>query len=132
MARVFISRTILARVAPHDGLSKALKAFIEACENDRPPPRIYKPSGISSDGTEYLPYLALELHHHHLHNNGDPLLVTQHIDDSIYGIGLTRHADYFHGDKMQWLKDHVAMINWIGFEWLRDDVLAHDPSNNFC
>jgi hypothetical protein len=125
MARVSIDKTILARVAPFDGLAKALKAFIEACQNDQQPPRIYKPSGISSKGDEYYPYAALDLHHHHLHNNGDPLLVTQHVDGAIYGIGLATHAEYFHGDKMQWLQDHAHMIDWTGLETLRDAVLAY-------
>jgi len=116
MARVFVSKDILARIARHDGLSKNLKAFVEACQSDKTPPRIYKPSGISSDGREYFPYSSLNLHHHHLHNDGDPLLITQHIDDCIYGIGISTHADYFHGDKMQWLKDHAHMIDWTGFE----------------
>jgi hypothetical protein len=132
MARVFINRSILARVAVNDGLWKNLKAFIEACQIDQPPPRIYKASGISANGTEYFPYLALNLHHHHLHNNGDPLLITQHVDDAIYGIGLARHADYFQGDKMQWLKDHAEVIDWSGLDALREEVLAYDPFGNLC
>src|SRR5580693_4126053 len=103
MARVLISGSILARVAHHDGLAKALKDFITACLNDKPPPRKYKASGIAADGSEYYPYVALDLHHHHLHRDGDPLLITQHLDDCIYGIGIATHAEYIHGDKMAWL-----------------------------
>jgi hypothetical protein len=132
MARVFMSKTILSRVARYDGLSKNLKAFIEACQNDKPPPRKYKASGISSDGREYYPYTSLNLHHHHLHGDGDPLLVTQHVDDAIYGIGLTTHRDYFDGDKMLWLKEHAEMIDWVGFEELHQEVLAYDPQGNCC
>ena len=100
MARVFISRKILAEISRHDGLSKNLKAFMDACENNKTPPRIYKPSGISKNKQEFTPYTDLNLHHHHLHNNGDPLLVTQHIDDRIYGVGLARHADYILVDRL--------------------------------
>ena len=131
MPRVLISRHILTRLAPHDGLTKALKSFIEACSAGRQPPRIYKPSGIAADGSEYLPYLRLDLHHHHLHRRGDPLLITQNIDEDIYGIGLARHADYFHGDRMLWLQQHAHMIDWTGCEDLRELVLAHDPQKEF-
>jgi len=55
------------------------------------------------------------------------MLITQHIDDSIIGIGLARHADYFHGDKMRWLKEHAAVIDWTDQEDLRESVLAYDP-----
>ena len=127
MARVFINKTIVARIARYDGLSKNLKSFVEACQNDKPPPRKYKPSGVSADGSEYYPYTALNLHHHHLHNDGDPLLITQHIDNSIYGIGISTHADYIQGDKMKWLKDHVHLIDWTDFEELREQVIAYDP-----
>lgn len=122
MARVFISKRILTEIAPHDGLSKNLQAFLEACKSDKPVPRIYKPSGTSRDGREFLPYVELDLHHHHLHNNGDPLLVTQHVDGDIYVIGLARHADYILGDKMQWLKDHAHLIDWSGCEHHHQDV----------
>jgi hypothetical protein len=104
---------------------KRQKDFIAACKANKPPPRIYKPSGISANGDEYYPYVALNLHHHHLHRDGDPLLITQHVDDCIYGIGLAEHAVFFHGDKMLWLKDHVEVIDWTGFEALRDEVLAY-------
>ena len=67
-----------------------------------------------------------------LHNDGDPLLITQHLDNRIYGIGVSTHADYFDGDKMQWLKDHAHMIDWTGFERLREEVLAYDPDNLPC
>src|SRR5215467_4650575 len=127
MARVLIPKEILRRVSRHSGLSKALKAFIEACVEDKTPPRIYKRSGIAADGSEFLPYLELNLHHHHLHADGDPLLITQHVDDRIHGIGFARHADYFHGDKMQWLKDHAHLIDWTGLEWLRETVLEYEP-----
>src|SRR5215213_225632 len=100
MARVYISRTIVVRVSRDDGLSKALKEFIFACQHDQPPPRIYKRSGVAANGEEYYPYLALNLCHHHLHRRGDPLLITQHVEGVVYGIALTRHAEYFHGDKM--------------------------------
>jgi hypothetical protein len=129
MARVLVSKKILAEVAPYDGLSKNLKAFLEACESDRPPPRIYKRSGIAHDGREYLPYTDLNLHHHHLHSSGDPLLVTQHIDDCIYVIALAKHSDYIHGDKLQWLKDHAHLLDWTGCEHHLEAVKAHNQSD---
>jgi hypothetical protein len=130
MALVRIHRAILTRISRDDGLSKSLKGFIDACQNDRPPPRIYKPSGIAANGEEYYPYLVLDLHHHHLHRRGDPLLVTQHVEGCIYGIGLTTHAEYFHGDRLLWPKRHALVIDWTGLENLRQDVLAHSPEDN--
>jgi len=127
MARVIIPGEILRRISRHQGLAKNLAAFIEACRENKTPPRIYKRSGIAADGRKFPPYLELNLHHHHLHANGDPLLITQHVDDCIYVIGLARHADYFHGDKMQWLKEHAHQIEWTGLEWLRESVLNHEP-----
>jgi hypothetical protein len=119
MAIVKIDKTILRRIEAHDGLWKGLREFVECCENGTHPPRIYKPSGISSDGTRFEPYIRLKLHHHHLHRNGDPLLVTQHIDDVIYGIALSNHAEYLLGDKLAWLAAHYGAITWQGC----DDIL---------
>jgi hypothetical protein len=104
-----------------------MKDFIAACTENRPPPRKYKASGIATDGSEYYPYIALNLHHHHLHRDGDPLLITQNIDDCIYGIGVATHAKYILGDKMAWLKEHVEIIDWTGCEWLKADVIAYEP-----
>ena len=132
MARIRISKTILDRVAQYEGLKKNLKAFVEACQNSTHPPRVYKASGISANGQEYYPYLALDLHHHHLHNNGDPLLITQHVGGDIFGFALTRHADFFQGDKMQWLKDHAEMIDWTGLETLHRDVMAYNQKSECC
>jgi len=87
-----------------------------------PLPRIYKPSGYAKDGSEYRPYIQLRLHHHHLHSNPDPLLVTQHEADSlIFGIALTTHEAYF-GDKVRWLYEHANLINWGGSEDLEKQV----------
>lgn len=127
MARVFADKDVLRKVAPHDGLSKNLKAFMEACRNNKSPPRVYKQSGMSNDGKEFVPYLDLNLHHHHLHNNGDPLLITQNIDDCIYCIGVATHADYILGDKMKWLKAHAHKIDWTGCEHHQKKVEAYEP-----
>jgi hypothetical protein len=59
----------------------------------------------------------------------DPLLITQHVADCIYGIGISTHADHFDGDKMKWLKDHAHMIDWTGCEQLRAEVLAYKPED---
>jgi hypothetical protein len=85
--------------------------LVRCCSTGEHPSRIYKISGRARDGTEFLPYLKLGLHHHHLHASGDPLLVTQHIGDAAFGVAVTRHQDYF-GDKWQWLREHQAMIDW--------------------
>jgi hypothetical protein len=128
MARIYISRTIVMRLSRDDGLTKALKEFILACQHDQPPPRIYKRSGVAANGEEYYPYLALNLYHHHLHRRGDPLLITQRVEGAVYGVALTRHAEYFHGDKKLWLQQHAEIIDWTGLEEWRLNVLAHKPS----
>lgn len=110
---------------PFDGYSKALAEFVKCCEAGKPLPRIYKPSGIARDGTRFEPYLRLRLHHHHLGRSGDPLLVTQHVQDDIISIALATHASYLQGDKMSWLQLHIVQIDWTGCEDLRVQVETH-------
>jgi hypothetical protein len=123
MPRVLIHRTLLVRIEQY-GLGTELKGFISACNKEQHPPRIYKPSGVEP---LFRPYQMLELHHHHLHRDGDPLLITQHIDTDIYGVAVATHATYFHGDKMLWLHDNIEAIDWGGCEILREQVAAYDP-----
>jgi hypothetical protein len=42
-------------------------------------------------------------------------------------VALTNHAEYFSGDKMLWLKENMAAIDWTGREDLRDSVIAYEP-----
>jgi hypothetical protein len=129
MPIVRIDKTIQRRIEARDGLWKAFKEFVECCQSGTHPPRIYKPSGISSDGTAFEPYLRLKLHHHHLHRCGDPLLVTQHIGgDVIEVIALSRHADYLLGDKLAWLRAHVGAITWDGCEDLGELLFPTEAS----
>src|SRR5882762_7895670 len=106
MPRIFIHRELIVRIEQY-GFGKELRGFVEALREDLHPPRIYKPSGISPS---FKPYQILELHHHHLHRDGDPLLITQHIDDEIYGFALATHETYFRSDKMLWLKKNIEVI----------------------
>jgi|ERR1043165_9438673 hypothetical protein len=125
MARVFIHQELIARIDQY-GFGKELKGFIEACQKGTHPPRIYKASGIRP---AYKPYEMLDLYHHHLHRDGDPLLITQHIDSDIYGIALATHESYFRSDNMLWLKEHMASIDWAGCESLRDQVSRYEPES---
>lgn len=125
MAVVRIDKTIVKRLRPHDGLYKALIAFIFACQKDQPPPRIYKKSGIAADGSKFQPYIDLNLHHHHLHQKSDPILVTQNIEGVISSVALTTHAEYFQGDKMLWLQKHSEAIDWSNHPELEAQVAAH-------
>ncbi len=120
MAVVRIDKTIVKRLRAHDGLYKALVAFIYACQKDLPPPRIYKKSGIANDGTKFQPYIDLNLYHHHLHQKSDPLLVIQNVNGVIVSVALTSHAEFFQGDKMAWLQKHHEAIDWSG----HSDLLA--------
>ena len=126
MPIVRVEKEILRRLAPYDGLSKALKDFIRCQQEGRTPSRIYKPSGAANDGTIFQPYARLVLWHHHLHRRGDPLLITQHIAGAIIVFALTRHAEYF-GDKMLWLQQHQSAIDWSGCEDIRAEVVAYAP-----
>lgn len=125
MPRIFIHRELVARIEKH-GFGMQLKGFISAIQNGQHPPRIYKASGIKP---KFAPYAELELHHHHLHRDGDPLLITQHVDDDIYVIALATHKTFFQEDKMQWLKDHADAIDWSLCMHLYRDVMDYnDPS----
>jgi hypothetical protein len=124
MARLLVPRTLIARIERFD-LGKEFKGFASAVTNDEHPPRVYKASGISP---VYLPYQQLGLHHHHLHRDGDPLLITQHIDDDIYGVALATHHTYFQCDKMEWLKANIEAIDWRYCWGLRNEVSQYnDP-----
>lgn len=124
MPDLLIHRDLVVRIEQY-GFGKELKSFIQAIQKGLHPPRIYKPSGTSP--TTYRPYELLELHHHHLHRDGDPLLITQHVDDEIYGIALATHETYFRSDKMLWLKQNIEVIDWTGCEGLRETVAAYEP-----
>jgi hypothetical protein len=123
MARIFIHRELIVRIEKY-GLGAELRGFVTAIKQDRRPPRVYKPSGIVPS---FYPYEDLELHHHHLHRDGDPLLITQHVYGDIYGIALATHQTYFREDKMQWLKDNAEAIDWTSCPHLREQVLTYDP-----
>ena len=125
MARVLIPKEIWSRLRGHDGLFKAAVEFVKFCENYEQPARIYKLSGVRKDGSTFEPYLRLALWHHHLHRSGDPLLVTQHVGDKIYGIALTTHGAYF-GDEMLWLKQREHLIDWDLCDDIRQQVLAYE------
>jgi hypothetical protein len=124
MPRVFIHRELVKRIE-QSGLGVELRGFITAMLDGQHPPRISKPSGISPS---FPPYEELELHHHHLHRDGDPLLVTQHIDGDIYWIALATHETFFREDNMQWLKDHAGAIDWTSSPFLYRQVMDYDPN----
>lgn len=123
MPRIFIHRDLIVRIDKF-GFGRELKGFISAVQQDQHPPRVYKASGISP---QFVPYEELELHHHHLHRDGDPLLITQHIEGEIYGIALATHETYFGGDKMLWLKENAEAIDWSSCPALMKKVLSYDP-----
>jgi hypothetical protein len=127
MPFVKIDKAIYRRIRSHDSLSKALDEFVEAVRSGEHPPRVYKKSGVANDGTTFEPYIKLNLHHHHLHRDGDPLLVTQHVGDDVRSVALARHSDYFLGDKMLWLQQNAAAIDWKGCEDIQKQVMAYDP-----
>jgi hypothetical protein len=82
---------------------------------------------VNKKGERFEPYIRLGLRHHHLGHTGEPLLVLQKIDDDVFGIALTSHAQYFHGDKMLWLKEHALAIEWSNCEDLKEKVEAYSP-----
>jgi hypothetical protein len=123
MSRIFIHRELIVRIERY-GFGIELRGFISAIRDNQHPPRIYKPSGVSPN---FPPYEDLELYHHHLHRDGDPLLITQHVDDDVYGIALATHQTYFGEDKMQWLKDNAEAIDWTACPILREEVMKYDP-----
>jgi len=49
------------------------------------------------------------------------------LDDGVYGIALTSHAAHFQGDKMLWLKQHMAGIIWTDCEEIKEAVEAYRP-----
>lgn len=122
MARLLVPRSLVARIEQH-GLGKEFRAFALAITNGTHPPRIYKASGVSPN---FQPYQDLRLHHHHLHRDGDPLLVTQHIENEVHGVALATHATYFHGDQLAWLKQHMDAIDWVECPGHQRTVAAYD------
>ena len=124
---LYVLKEIWRRLDGHDGLSKNLAQFKKCCDAGTHPPRIYKRSGIANDGTRFEPYLILRIWHHHLGRNGDPLLVTQRIDDEHHSIALSTHAAHVHGDKMLWLQQHIKLIEWHGNEELLAKIIAYVP-----
>jgi hypothetical protein len=102
-----------------------IRSFIKALLDGQHPPRIYKPSGVNPS---FPPYEELGLHHHHLHRDGNPLLVTQHVEGDIYGIALAMHQTFFQEDKMQWLKDNAVAIDWRSSPLLHQKVINYDPA----
>jgi hypothetical protein len=123
MPRIFIHRELIVRIEKY-GLGVELRGFITAIRGGQHPPRIYKPSGVDPN---YPPYEDLELHHHHLHRDGDPLLITQHVYGDIYGIALATHQTFFREDKMQWLKENAEAIDWTSCPILQRQVMKYDP-----
>jgi len=73
----------------------------------------------------------LRLHHHHLHRDGDPLLITQHIDEDVYGIALATHQDFFREDNMLWLQQHIEIIDWTWTGLLRTQVEQYEPARRY-
>jgi len=121
MSRVLIHRELVVRIDQY-GFGKELKGFIYAIQSGLNPPRIYKASGVAPS---YRPYEMLELHHHHLHRDGDPLLITQHIDNDVYGIALATHETFFRTDNMLWLRQNMEAIDWSGCESLQGAVAVY-------
>jgi hypothetical protein len=127
MPVVKIDKAILGRIRSHNNLSKALAEFIDAVREGQHPPRVYKKSGVANDGEKFDPYIKLNLHHHHLHRDGDPLLVTQHVADEVRSVALARHSDYILGDKMLWLQQNAEAIDWTDHEDIYQKVVAYEP-----
>lgn len=125
MPVVKIDKTIFRRVRSHASLSKALDEFVDAVANGRHPPRVYKKSGVANDGKKFDPYLKLNLHHHHLHRDGGPLLVTQHVGEEVRSVALARHSDYILGDKTLWLQQNAEAIDWDGNEDIHKQVMSY-------
>jgi hypothetical protein len=98
-----------------------------AIEKGEHPKRVYKPSGVNRNGERFEPYLQLNLWHHHLGRRGEPLLVVQKLNDDIFIVALTSHAEHFEGDKMMWLQNHMAGIDWSNCEDLREQVATYSP-----
>jgi hypothetical protein len=122
MVKLLIPRTLVARIEQF-GLGKELRAFVIAITNNEHPPRVYKASGVEP---LYQPYQDLGLHHHHLHRDGDPLLITQHVENEIFGVALATHATYFQGDKMEWLNVNMEAIDWTEWPALKREVAKHN------
>ena len=127
--KVHVPREIKRKVDTVESLKRNLKQFIACCEEGSEPPRIFKQSGRAANGDVFAPFVALSLHHHHLHRDGDPLLILQKVGDDLYAVALSSHAIYF-GDKMAWLKLHHEAIDWNGCEDLRQEVLAYVTQSN--
>src|SRR5712691_4387253 len=127
MTRVLIPREIWTRLRGYDSLRKGAAEFVKCCEKGRAPPRIYKQSGIARDGSVFQPYLRLALWHHHLHRDGEPLLVTQHVGDAIVAVALPSHRTYLTGDKWLWMQQHAQAIDWALCEDIRKEVSAYVP-----
>jgi hypothetical protein len=121
MPRVFIHRELIKRIE-RVGLGTELRSFVKSMVEGQHPPRVYKASGINPS---FRPYEELELHHHHLHRDGDPLLVTQHVDGAVYGIALATHETFFREDNMQCLKDHAEAIDWTAASHLYQEVMEY-------
>jgi len=96
-------------------------------ERGEHPKRVYKSSGIGKKGERFDPYIRLELWHHHLGRTGDPLLILQVMGNDVFGFAPTTHAAHFDGDKMLWLQEHIAAIDWLDCEDLREEVEAYSP-----
>jgi hypothetical protein len=132
MPRLLIPRSLVVRIEQH-GLGKELRAFAAAITDGSHPPRVYKASGVDPI---FQPYQDLRLYHHHLHRDGDPLLVTQHVENEIYAIALATHETYFRGDKLEWLKQNMEAIDWVECPSLQRKVTSHnefgadDPSDS--
>jgi hypothetical protein len=49
------------------------------------------------------------------------------VGDEVLGFALATHATHFGGDKMKWLKEHMAAIDWSNCEDLKETVEAYCP-----
>ncbi len=107
-----------------------MKEFVTAIENGEHPKRVYKPSGVNKKGERFEPYIRLNLWHHHLGGDGEPLLILQIAGDNVFGFALSSHAKHFQGDNMLWLKEHIDGIDWSNCTELRDEVANYLPNDH--
>jgi hypothetical protein len=44
-----------------------------------------------------------------------------------YGVAIATHAEYISGDKMLWLQENLAGIDWTGNETLKAQIEEYVP-----
>jgi hypothetical protein len=84
---------------------------------------------VDRRGERFEPYIRLRLWHHHVGRTGEPFLVLQIVGDEVFGFALTTHAEHVQADKMLWLQEHMAGIDWSDCEDLRAEVEAYTPES---